>query len=158
MADKSPIEWTEATWNPVTGCDKVSPGCAHCYAERMAKRLKAMGQVWPSSSGNGVACSRARPVASWKAGPGIRCPVNRAWRGRFGRAGKPCQIRQVLRLLEMTPERRLEVSGRLRDDFQNGRSYYPLHGQAVSLPSAEQDHPQLEFLRWHNETVYNGLA
>lgn len=44
MATNSPIEWTEATWNPVTGCDKVSPGCAHCYAERMAKRLQAMGQ------------------------------------------------------------------------------------------------------------------
>jgi len=38
------IEWTEATWNPVTGCSKISPGCSHCYAERMAKRLKAMGQ------------------------------------------------------------------------------------------------------------------
>jgi protein gp37 len=38
------IEWTEATWNPVTGCSKISPGCAHCYAERMAKRLQAMGQ------------------------------------------------------------------------------------------------------------------
>jgi protein gp37 len=38
------IEWTDATWNPVTGCSKVSPGCAHCYAERMAKRLQAMGQ------------------------------------------------------------------------------------------------------------------
>ena len=44
MATNSHIEWTEATWNPVTGCDKVSPGCAHCYAERMAKRLEAMGQ------------------------------------------------------------------------------------------------------------------
>jgi len=44
MAIKSPIEWTEATWNPVTGCTKISPGCKHCYAERMAKRLKAMGQ------------------------------------------------------------------------------------------------------------------
>jgi protein gp37 len=44
MAISSPIEWTEATWNPVTGCDKVSPGCAHCYAERMAKRLHGMGQ------------------------------------------------------------------------------------------------------------------
>jgi protein gp37 len=40
----SPIEWTESTWNPVTGCTKVSPGCKHCYAERMAKRLQAMGQ------------------------------------------------------------------------------------------------------------------
>ncbi len=38
------IEWTEATWNPVTGCSKISPGCAHCYAERLARRLKAMGQ------------------------------------------------------------------------------------------------------------------
>lgn len=38
------IEWTDATWNPVTGCTKVSAGCANCYAERMAKRLQAMGQ------------------------------------------------------------------------------------------------------------------
>lgn len=38
------IEWTESTWNPVTGCSKISPGCKHCYAERMAQRLKAMGQ------------------------------------------------------------------------------------------------------------------
>jgi protein gp37 len=44
MATNSAIEWTEATWNPVTGCTKISPGCKHCYAERMAKRLQAMGQ------------------------------------------------------------------------------------------------------------------
>lgn len=44
MALGSGIEWTEATWNPVTGCDKVSAGCKHCYAERMAERLRAMGQ------------------------------------------------------------------------------------------------------------------
>lgn len=42
---KSTIEWTEATWNPVTGCNKISPGCKNCYAERMAKRLRAMGQL-----------------------------------------------------------------------------------------------------------------
>ena len=42
---KSKIEWTEATWNPVTGCTKISSGCKHCYAERMAKRLLAMGQA-----------------------------------------------------------------------------------------------------------------
>ncbi|MEX2204884.1 MAG: phage Gp37/Gp68 family protein [Myxococcota bacterium] len=41
---KSSIEWTESTWNPVTGCTKVSPGCKRCYAERMARRLQAMGQ------------------------------------------------------------------------------------------------------------------
>lgn len=44
MAQDSSIEWTEATWNPVTGCTKISPGCKFCYAERMAKRLQAMGQ------------------------------------------------------------------------------------------------------------------
>jgi protein gp37 len=43
MATDSNIEWTEFTWNPVTGCTKVSQGCKNCYAERMAKRLKAMG-------------------------------------------------------------------------------------------------------------------
>jgi protein gp37 len=41
---RTAIEWTECSWNPVTGCTKLSAGCEHCYAERMAKRLKAMGQ------------------------------------------------------------------------------------------------------------------
>ncbi|SRR5712691_5115777 len=45
MATNSHIEWTDATWNPVTGCTKISPGCKHCYAERLANRLKAMGQA-----------------------------------------------------------------------------------------------------------------
>ena len=43
MATRTTIEWTEMTWNPVTGCTKISPGCKHCYAERMAHRLQAMG-------------------------------------------------------------------------------------------------------------------
>ena len=43
MAGRSRIEWTERTWNPVTGCSKVSEGCRHCYAERMSARLRAMG-------------------------------------------------------------------------------------------------------------------
>jgi protein gp37 len=43
MADKSSIEWTDATWNPVTGCTKVSPGCDHCYAERIVERFKGKG-------------------------------------------------------------------------------------------------------------------
>jgi protein gp37 len=44
MAQNSKIEWTESTWNPVTGCTKISTGCKNCYAERMALRLKAAGQ------------------------------------------------------------------------------------------------------------------
>lgn len=43
MADRSAIEWTEATWNPTTGCDRVSPGCDNCYAMTLSRRLKAMG-------------------------------------------------------------------------------------------------------------------
>jgi protein gp37 len=42
MSDNSPIEWTDATWNPVTGCSKVSPGCAHCYAETFAERFRGV--------------------------------------------------------------------------------------------------------------------
>jgi len=45
MAQSSSIEWTQATWNPVVGCRKVSSGCAHCYAERMAKRLAGMARA-----------------------------------------------------------------------------------------------------------------
>jgi protein gp37 len=44
VSDRSGIQWTEATWNPTTGCDRVSPGCDNCYAMALAKRLKAMGQ------------------------------------------------------------------------------------------------------------------
>lgn len=54
----------------------------------------------------------------------------------------------------ITPEYRLEVSPRLREDYRNGRSYYPLHGSSVSLPSAAADAPSADFLRWHNERVY----
>ena len=59
MGDKTGIEWAEATWNPTTGCDRVSPGCDNCYALAMAKRLKAMGNPRyttdgdPESSGPG---------------------------------------------------------------------------------------------------------
>lgn len=46
MGDRSAIEWTEATWNPVTGCSKVSPGCAHCYAERISLRFGRTTTPW----------------------------------------------------------------------------------------------------------------
>ena len=51
MADHSSIEWTEATWNPTTGCDRTSPGCDHCYALTLARRLKAMGNPKYQSDG-----------------------------------------------------------------------------------------------------------
>ena len=52
MSDRSSIEWTQATWNPTTGCDRTSPGCDHCYALTLAKRLKAMGN--PKYQNDGI--------------------------------------------------------------------------------------------------------
>src|SRR5258708_851552 len=61
MSAATSIEWTGRTWNPTTGCDRVSPGCDHCYALTLARRLKAMGQARyqndgdPRTSGPGFA-------------------------------------------------------------------------------------------------------
>lgn len=52
MSDRSKIEWTETTWNPTTGCDRISPGCEHCYALTLAKRLKAMGSAKYQTDGD----------------------------------------------------------------------------------------------------------
>jgi protein gp37 len=52
MSDNSKIEWTDRTWNPTTGCDRVSPGCDHCYALTLAKRLKAMGSAKYQTDGD----------------------------------------------------------------------------------------------------------
>jgi protein gp37 len=52
MAAGTGIEWTEVTWNPTTGCDRISPGCDNCYALALAKRLKAMGQAKYQNDGN----------------------------------------------------------------------------------------------------------
>lgn len=57
----------------------------------------------------------------------------------------------------ITPEYRLEVSPRLKEDYRNGRSYYPLHGSSVVLPAAAADAPSVDFLRWHNERVYRAI-
>lgn len=61
MSNNSKIEWTEATWNPVTGCDWVSPGCDHCYARTLAKRMKAMGSIRYQVDGFDRALDRVTP-------------------------------------------------------------------------------------------------
>ncbi len=69
MSDKSAIEWTDATWNPVTGCSKVSPGCAHCYAERLTARFSRTALPWtPSNAPANVALhpERLRIPLSWR--------------------------------------------------------------------------------------------
>jgi protein gp37 len=72
MADKSRIEWTEATWNPVTGCDQVSPGCAHCYAKTFAERWRGVPghpyeqgfdlRIWPERLDQPLKWKRPRTI------------------------------------------------------------------------------------------------
>jgi protein gp37 len=72
MADRSAIEWTEATWNPVTGCSKVSPGCAHCYAETFAERWRGVPghpyeqgfdlKLWPARLDQPLRWKRPRTI------------------------------------------------------------------------------------------------
>jgi protein gp37 len=64
VADGSSIEWTEATWNPTTGCDRVSAGCDHCYALTLAKRLKAMGAAKYQMDGNPITSGPGFGVAT----------------------------------------------------------------------------------------------
>src|SRR5271165_7691662 len=72
LADNSAIEWTEATWNPVTGCEEVSPGCAHCYAETFAERWRGIPghpceqwfalKLWPQRLEQPLKWSRPRMI------------------------------------------------------------------------------------------------
>ena len=67
MATNSSIEWTESTWNPVSGCTKVSAGCLNCYAERMAMRLQAMGQERYANGFNvALHCEALAEPYQWK--------------------------------------------------------------------------------------------
>jgi len=67
MATQSSIEWTESTWNPVSGCTKVSAGCLNCYAERMAMRLQAMGQERYANGFNvALHCEALAEPYQWK--------------------------------------------------------------------------------------------
>ncbi len=67
MADRSAIEWTEATWNPVTGCSKVSPGCAHCYAETFAERFRGVpGHPYEQGFDLKLWASRLEQPARWR--------------------------------------------------------------------------------------------
>ena len=117
MAASSAIEWTDATWNPVTGCTKVSEGCAHCYAERMARRLQAMGQP---NYANGFAVTThehaLRLPGTWKR----PCRVFVNSMGDLFHEEVPQEfIRRVFATMERAPQHRYQIltkrSGRLAE-------------------------------------------
>ena len=116
MGDHSSIEWTEATWNPTTGCDKTSPGCDNCYALTLSKRLKAMGQAKYQKDGD--------PRTS---GPGFGLTIHpdtldipRSWSGRrtifvnsmsdlFHQDVPESYIRDVFDVVAATPQHQYQV-------------------------------------------------
>lgn len=116
MADRSGIEWTEATWNPTTGCDRTSPGCDNCYALALARRLKAIGQEKyqtdgdPRTSGPGFGLA-SHPDA---------LDIPRRWRSPrtifvnsmsdlFHEAVPESFIREVFDVMESTPQHTYQV-------------------------------------------------
>ncbi|MHB9150856.1 MAG: DUF5131 family protein [Thermoleophilia bacterium] len=96
MMSSTTIEWTETSWNPVTGCSKVSPGCLHCYAERMAKRLRAMGQLNYRDRLAEVAPALVWPRNVWM---GVTVEDNE----HLGRAERLREVPSAVRFLSIEP-------------------------------------------------------
>ena len=111
MSTKTGIEWTEATWNPTTGCDRVSAGCDHCYAMTLAKRLKAMGQAKyqcdgdPRTSGPGFGLTIHKSALdlprSWSA---PRMVFVNSMSDLFHESVPLDFIRRVFSVMEQTPQ------------------------------------------------------
>ena len=125
MANRSAIEWTEITWNPTTGCDRISPGCDHCYALTLARRLKAMGQPKyqndgdPRTSGPGfgitVHASALGLPYTW---PGHRVVFVNSMSDLFHARVPLSFVQQVFAVIAGTPQHTYQVltkrSARLR--------------------------------------------
>jgi protein gp37 len=116
MADHSAIEWTDATWNPTTGCDRTSPGCDHCYALTLAKRLKAMGSPKyqvdgsPKTSGPGFALTLHEDALtvpySWKT---ARLVFVNSMSDLFHDEVPLAFIQRVFHVMADTPQHRYQV-------------------------------------------------
>jgi protein gp37 len=116
MASRSAIEWTEITWNPTTGCDRISPGCDHCYALTLARRLKAMGLLKyrndgdPRTSGPGfgitVHASALSLPYTW---PGHRMVFVNSMSDLFHARVPLSFVRQVFGVIADTPQHTYQV-------------------------------------------------
>lgn len=156
MSDRSAIEWTEATWNPTTGCDRVSAGCDHCYALTLAKRLKAMGSPKyqadgdPRTSGPGFGLTlhpdALRVPYGWKS---PRTVFVNSMSDLFHARVPLDYVRQVFEVIAETPQHTYQVltkrARRLRQIA--GRLEWPANlWMGVSVESAKEL-PRIEDLR-----------
>jgi len=148
MTQLSNIEWTEQTWNPTVGCSKISPGCAHCYAEVMARRLKAMG-VKGYENGFKMTLLPYR----------LEEPLNRAkptvyfvnsMSDLFHEDIPDAYIRQVFDVIRQAPQHTFQVltkrAGRMVEFFKN---YEPPCNAWLGVTVEDKKHglPRLDWLR-----------
>jgi Protein of unknown function (DUF5131) len=153
----SKIEWTEVTWNPTTGCDRISPGCDNCYAMTMARRLKATGSSKyqhdgdPRTSGPGFGLtmhtdSVLEPIFKW--------PRSRGWRSWTACLTRHARVTaellgQVFATMALTPQHTYQIltkrPNRMRDLLGDGRVESAMHealdnlrrhGPALPVPVA----------------------
>lgn len=116
MSDGTAIEWTEATWNPTTGCDRVSHGCDNCYALRLAARLKAAGNPRyqvdgdPQTSGPGFGLTlhwdKIRQPLRWRQ---ARLIFVNSMSDLFHSDVPPTFIEEVFRVMDQTPQHRYQI-------------------------------------------------
>ncbi|MDD5366631.1 MAG: phage Gp37/Gp68 family protein [Gallionellaceae bacterium] len=154
MSTTTTIEWTEKTWNPVTGCTKISPGCKHCYAEIMARRLKAMG-AGGYENGFQLALHPERLVQPLK----IRRPtvffVN-SMSDLFHEDVPDAFIDQVLDVIRKTPQHTYQILTKRADRlpvYFADRTCPPNIWLGVSVEDRKHGLPRIEQLRQVDATV-----
>jgi protein gp37 len=116
MATGTAIEWTQVTWNPSTGCDRISPGCDHCYALTLARRLKAMGQPkyqadgHPATSGPGFGLTlHPSTLAQPSTWPGRKLVFVNSMSDLFHARVPLGFVRQVFTVITGTPQHTYQV-------------------------------------------------
>jgi protein gp37 len=109
VSDNSPIEWTDATWNPVTGCSKVSPGCANCYAETLSLRFGWSAKPWtPANAAENVILHPERMLLPTRWRQPRRVFVN-SMSDLFHELVPDPYIRQVLEVMAQCPQHEFQV-------------------------------------------------
>ena len=148
MSTKTSIEWTEQTWNPTIGCSKVSPGCNHCYAEVMARRLKAM-QVKGYEHGFRLTLLPERLAEPTKRKQPTVYFVN-SMSDLFHERIPDTYLRQVMTIIRQTPQHTFQIltkrAARMADFFQG--QILP-HNVWLGVTVEDRKHglPRLDFLR-----------
>lgn len=148
MTTQSAIEWTEQTWNPVTGCTKISPGCKHCYAETMARRLTAMG-VHGYENGFNLTLLPERLAEPLKRKKPTVYFVN-SMSDLFHEEVPDTYIQQVFDVIRQTPQHTYQILTKRAERLPDFFSHYDAPQNAwlgVSVENRKHGLPRIDALR-----------